>query len=111
MAFRIRFLLALLCLLGNKYAVFADSITDAINQREQFEKQKEVFEKLDKRQDENIIRYNVEKPELLPKQDEQCFQIATISDEGITPYSHMKRKTLIMIIIEANAIPSQTSPI
>lgn len=94
MAFRIRFLLVLLCLLGNKYAVFADSITDAINQREQFEKQKEIFEKLDKRQDENIMRYNVEKPELLPKQDEQCFQIETILDEGITLLSNEEKQAL-----------------
>ncbi|AOO65591.1 ShlB/FhaC/HecB family hemolysin secretion/activation protein [Sulfurospirillum halorespirans] len=94
MAFRIQFLLVLLCLLGNKYAIFADSITDAINQREQFEKQKEVFEKLDKRQDENIMRYNVEKPELLPKQDEQCFQIKSISDEGITLLSHDEKQAL-----------------
>lgn len=94
MAFRIRFLLVLLCLLGNKYAVFADSITDAINQREQFEKQKEVFEKLDKRQDENIMRYNVEKPELLAKQDEQCFQIETILDEGITLLSNEEKQAL-----------------
>ena len=72
MAFRIRFILALFYLVVNNHAIFADSVTDAINQREQFEKQKEVFEKLDKRQDENIIRYNVEKPELLPKQEEQC---------------------------------------
>ena len=94
MAFRIRFLLVLLCLLGNKYAVFADSITDAINQLEQFEKQKEVFEKLDKRQDENIMRYNVEKPELLAKQDEQCFQIETILDEGITLLSNEEKQAL-----------------
>ena len=72
MAFRILFIITLFCLLGNKYAIFADSVTDAINQREQFEKQKEVFEKLDKRQDENIIRYNVEKPELTPNQGVQC---------------------------------------
>jgi len=94
MAFRIRFIFALLCLLGNKYAIFAYSLTDAINQREQFEKQKEVFEKLDKRQDENIIRYNVEKPELLPKQDEQCFLIKTIKDEGITLLSQDEKLAL-----------------
>ena len=94
MAFRILFIITLLCLLGNKYAIFADSVTDAINQREQFEKQKEVFEKLDKRQDENIIRYNVEKPELLPKQDEQCFLIKTITDEGITLLSNDEKQAL-----------------
>ncbi|MDD3463632.1 MAG: ShlB/FhaC/HecB family hemolysin secretion/activation protein [Sulfurospirillaceae bacterium] len=84
MAFRIRFTLALFCLLGNQYFIFADSFTESIQQREQFEKQKEVFEKLQKRQDENIIRYDVKKPELLPLKDEPCFEIKAIKDEGIT---------------------------
>jgi len=65
MAFHIRFILALFYLVVNNHAIFSDSVTDAINQREQ-------FEKLEKHQDENIIRYNVEKPELTPNQGVQC---------------------------------------
>lgn len=84
MPFRIIFTLLLFCFFGNKYAIFADSFTEAIQQREQFEKQKEVFEKLEKRQDETIIRYDVKKPELLPLKDEPCFEIKAIKDEGIT---------------------------
>lgn len=74
--------------------VYADTVTDLINQREQFEKQKEVFEKLEKRQDENILRYNIDKPELLPKQDEQCFEIKAIKDEGITLLSNNEKQSL-----------------
>ncbi|NCD11408.1 MAG: ShlB/FhaC/HecB family hemolysin secretion/activation protein [Epsilonproteobacteria bacterium] len=84
MAFRIRLILTLFCFLASKYVLFADSTTDAINQREHFEKQKEVFEKLQKRHDENIIRYDVKKPELLPTKEEPCFEIKLIKDEGIT---------------------------
>lgn len=84
MPFRIISTLLLFCFFGNKYAIFADSFTEAIQQREQFEKQKEVFEKLEKRQDETIIRYDVKKPELLPLKDEPCFEIKAIKDEGIT---------------------------
>lgn len=74
--------------------VYAESVTDLIDKREQFEKQKEIFEKLEKRQDENIMRYNVEKPELLPTQDEQCFEIKTIKDEGITLLSNSEKQFL-----------------
>jgi len=74
--------------------VHADAVTDLIDKREQFEKQKEVFEKLDKRQDEKIMRYNVEKPELLPTQDEQCFDIKAIKDEGITLLSEGEKESL-----------------
>ena len=74
--------------------VYADAVTDLIDKREQFEKQKEVFERLDKRQDENIIRYSVEKPELLPMQDEQCFEIKAIQDEGITLLSNSEKAFL-----------------
>ncbi|WP_263834047.1 ShlB/FhaC/HecB family hemolysin secretion/activation protein [Sulfurospirillum oryzae] len=73
---------------------YAESVTDLIDKREQFEKQKEVFEKLEKRQDENIMRYNVEKPELLPQKDEQCFEIKEIKDEGITLLSHSEKQFL-----------------
>ena len=84
MAFRSIFIVFFLCFSGSTYAIFADSFTEAIQQREQFEKQKEVFEKLEKRQDETIIRYDVKKPELLPLKDEPCFEIKAIKDEGIT---------------------------
>lgn len=83
-----------LVLLSIASMAYADTVTNMIDQREHFEKQKEVFEKLDKRQDENLIRYNVEKPELLPEKNEQCFQIKTITDEGITLLSNDEKQAL-----------------
>lgn len=91
MSFKMNILPLFVCISCISYA---DTLTDLINQREQFEKQKEVFEKLEKRQDENIMRYNVEKPTLLPKQDEQCFDIKVIKDEGITLLSSNEKQSL-----------------
>lgn len=91
MVIRCKFFVLFLCIFST---VYADTVTDTIDKREQFEKQKEVFEKLEKRQDENIMRYNVEKPELLPKQEEQCFEIKTIKDEGITLLSNAEKQAL-----------------
>lgn len=90
MAIKFKGFIVLFCI----STMVADTVTDLIDKREQFEKQKEVFEKLEKRQDENIIRYNVEKPALLPTQDEQCFDIKEIKDEGITLLSHSEKQAL-----------------
>lgn len=91
MSFKLNVLHLLVCISCMSYA---DTVTDLINQREQFEKQKEVFEKLEKRQDENIMRYDVKKPELLPAKDEQCFDIKAIKDEGITLLSKSEKQSL-----------------
>lgn len=91
MSFKMNVLYLLVCISCMSYA---DTVTDLINQREQFEKQKEIFEKLEKRQDENIMRYDVKKPELLPVKDEQCFDIKVIKDEGITLLSKSEKQFL-----------------
>lgn len=100
MILRNKLLVFLVCFVSYEYAIFADTFTEMIDQREQFERQKEIFEKFDKRQDENIIRYNLEKPELLPNKEEQCFQISHIQDEGITLLREDEKEALYTLYKE-----------
>lgn len=62
----------------------ADSISELVNNQEHFEKQKEIFENLEQKQDTVVKRYDIQKPELLEVKDEECFVIKSIKDEGVT---------------------------
>lgn len=99
MIFRILAFVSLLCFFSLESTLFAESATDLIDKREHFEKQKERFKKLDRRQDENIMRYETQKPDLLPKTDEECFKTKTINDEGITLLSSKEKEAIYHLYI------------
>lgn len=88
-----------LCLLLPLLA-FSTPIQETIDQREQFERQKEVLEKLEQKQRPNTFRYEIEKPALLTEEEAQCFYITTIKDEGITLLSSAEKNFLYDQYIE-----------
>lgn len=70
------------------------SVNDHIENHERFEKQKEIFNKLENNK-KLIIPYNsTKKPELLPKKDEKCFYIKSIIEDTITLISKSEKKKL-----------------
>jgi hemolysin activation/secretion protein len=71
--------------------VFSSPAKQSINQREQFERQKEIFEKLERNQAPNTFRYETEPPALSTEKGVPCFYINTIEDEGITLLSSTEK--------------------
>ena len=74
--------------------LYAQNVLAPIEKQEQLDKQKEVFERLEQNQKQDTFRYQFEKPKLLQKEDERCFQITSIKDEGITLLSLDEKKLL-----------------
>jgi len=74
--------------------VFSDEALDVIQKNEQLKKQKEVFERLEQHRHETIPYVDVDKPVLLPSQDEQCFEIKSIHETTITLLSQEEKQAL-----------------
>jgi hemolysin activation/secretion protein len=94
MATRLSALSLLLFLLVPSVA-FSDVTLDAIEKREQLEKQKEVFERLEQHRHETTPYLDVDKPELLPDKDEACFETRSIQETSITLLSYEEKQRLI----------------
>jgi hypothetical protein len=75
--------------------VFSSVGLDAIEKREQLEKQKEVFERLEQHRHGSIPYLEIDKPELLPGEDERCFETRSIQETTITLLSQEEKSRLI----------------
>ena len=70
------------------------SINNPIKTHDQLEKQKEIFEKLEKNQNNTILYNNVKKPEELPPKNEKCFNIKKITENTLTLLNTNEKETL-----------------
>ena len=70
------------------------SINNPIKTHDQLEKQKEIFEKLEKNQNNTILYNNVKKPKELPPKNEKCFNIKKITENTLTLLNTNEKETL-----------------
>jgi hemolysin activation/secretion protein len=68
----------------NTILSYANITEDAIKQKQNFEKQKEQFQKLQKNSNQKIFFYDSKKPTLQENSDEQCIEIKIIKENSIT---------------------------
>ena len=73
-----------LLIMLNTILSYANITEDAIKQKQNFEKQKEQFQKLQKNSNQKIFFYDSKKPTLQENSDEQCIEIKIIKENSIT---------------------------
>ncbi len=91
---KIRVLLSVFIVIFTVQNLYAITTQEAVQQRQNFEKQKEQFQKLEKNRNQKIFFYDTKKPVLEKKGSEQCIEIKKIKEDTITLLSKSKKEEI-----------------